>query len=141
MPDATLIRFSPLYAAINLIRDALSGNDSNPPKELLLAANCLDAGLQVCVKMLCANDQIQGAMTMSLARFNRKLKLIDVRDADRKWFPKWIDGYVRFHRLDPDRQLEVSESMVIQFLQSLRDNRYPAWRREQAARAIEAYQN
>ncbi len=77
---------------------------------------------------------------MSLARFKRKLKLVDVHDADRQWFPKWIDGYVRFHSLDPDRQMEVTESMVIQFLQSLRDNRYPAWRRGQAARAIEAYQ-
>lgn len=77
---------------------------------------------------------------MSVARFGRRLKLVDVRDSERTWFPRWLDGYVRFHRLDADRQLEVSESLVVGFLRSLRDNSYPAWKRCQAARAIECYQ-
>ena len=35
----------------------------------------------------------------------------------------------------------VTEAEVVKFLRSLRDNGTPAWRRLQAARAVEAYRN
>ncbi|QEG42743.1 phage integrase N-terminal SAM-like domain-containing protein [Roseimaritima ulvae] len=77
---------------------------------------------------------------MSVSRFKRRLQRSGIRKADVEWFPRWLDGYCRHHRLDPDRQLEISQDRVVSFLQSLRDNRFPAWQRLQAARAIEAYQ-
>ncbi len=35
---------------------------------------------------------------MSLARFKTKLKLLDLRDADRQCFPKWPDQDEMIHR-------------------------------------------
>ena len=77
---------------------------------------------------------------MSLTRFQRRLRAASLGKAERTWFPKWLDGYRRHCRAEPDQDLAVTESLVIGFLRSLRDNRIPAWRRLQAARAIELYQ-
>ncbi len=42
--------------------------------------------------------------------------------------------------LSPER-LEISESLLLQFLRRLRDQGAPAWKRLQAARALEWYQS
>lgn len=77
---------------------------------------------------------------MSLNRFQQRIRAASLRKAEQEWFPKWIDGYRQHCRKDADQDLPVTESLVIGFLRSLRDNRIAAWRRLQAARAIELYQ-
>lgn len=77
---------------------------------------------------------------MSVSRFKRRLQRFAIRKADQDWFPRWLDGYCRHHHFDPDSQMEISEDRVVNFLKSLRDNRFPAWQRLQAARALETYQ-
>ena len=79
-------------------------------------------------------------VTMSLTLFQRRIRGASLGKAERTWFPKWIDGYRRHCRMELDQDLPVTESLVIGFLRSLRDNRIAAWRRLQAARAIELYQ-
>ncbi|QDT10493.1 integron integrase [Stieleria marina] len=77
---------------------------------------------------------------MSFSEFQRKLRFIQLRDSDREWFPKWVDGYARHFHLGPNDKLELDATRVTDFLRSLRDNRYPAWRRLQVAKALECYQ-
>jgi len=77
---------------------------------------------------------------MSLTRFRKRIRGTLLSKAEQTWFPKWIDGYRQHCRADPDQDLPVNETLVIAFLRSLRDNRIVAWRRLQAARAIELYQ-
>lgn len=77
---------------------------------------------------------------MSLDEFKRRVGQLGNSEADRTWFPKWLEGYAQHHRADPTNQLAIDTDSVIAFLRSLRDNRVAAWRRLQAARAIEAYQ-
>jgi len=77
---------------------------------------------------------------MSLSVFNRRIKVVQLSDADREWFPRWIDGYQKHFRLNDSDIIALNDSDVIRFLQSLRDNRYPAWRRLQAAKALDCYQ-
>jgi hypothetical protein len=77
---------------------------------------------------------------MALTRFQRRIRGVSLGKAERAWFPKWVDGYRRHCHAEPDQDLPANESLVIGFLRSLRDNRIPAWRRLQAARAIEMYQ-
>ena len=76
---------------------------------------------------------------MSAETFCRKLPSLPFGKSDRKWFPSWIRRYAG--SLDRSRKeaLPVSESNVIRFLQTLRDNGVPAWQRLQAVRAVEAY--
>ena len=81
-----------------------------------------------------------GGTTLSLTLFQRRIRGASLGKAEQTWFPKWIDGYRRHCRFEPDQDLPVNESLVIGFLRSLRDNRITAWRRLQAARAIEFYQ-
>ncbi|QDS95123.1 hypothetical protein FF011L_39100 [Roseimaritima multifibrata] len=64
---------------------------------------------------------------MSVSRFKRRLQRLAIRKADLDWFPRWLDGYCRHHHFDPDSQMEISEDRVVNFLKSLRDNRFPAW--------------
>lgn len=82
-----------------------------------------------------------------MAMFKRCVALKELAKGDREWFPKWFGGYVRY----VSTQLQVSESnwadavvpvttdYLIGFLRSLRDTKTEAWRRLQAARAIELY--
>jgi len=77
---------------------------------------------------------------MTLAAYKRRIRVVDLKDNDRTWFPRWLDGYLRHHRLEPDCTIKLTEPMVISFLRSLRDHRYAAWQRGQAARALESYQ-
>jgi integron integrase len=77
---------------------------------------------------------------MSFDEFRRRVSLAPLRAADREWFPKWIDGYQRHCGADAATELPLCRESVIEFLRSLRDNRVAAWRRLQAARAIEMYQ-
>ena len=76
---------------------------------------------------------------MSLGEFLRRLDSAPFSNHERKWFPKWLAGYTQHHRFNDD-QSPIEKSLVISFLRSLRDSRLPAWRRLQAARALEAYQ-
>lgn len=77
---------------------------------------------------------------MSLSEFTRRLDRFGVSQAERKWFPKWLEGYAQHWHIDREQRMPVQDELVIGFLRSLRDNRIAAWRRLQAARAIEAYQ-
>ncbi len=76
---------------------------------------------------------------MSLSEYLRRLDSARLPKNEREWFPKWLAGYIQHHRL-PDDQVPVEEALVLSFLRSLRDSNVPAWRRLQAARALEAYQ-
>jgi hypothetical protein len=80
-----------------------------------------------------------GGATMSLAEFLRRLDSAKVSKNDHKWFPKWLAGYAQFHRFH-DSSVSIETSLVLSFLRSLRDSRIPAWRRLQATRALETYQ-
>ena len=77
---------------------------------------------------------------MSLDEFKRRVVHLRCSEADRTWFPKWLEGYAQHHRADSREPLAFDTERVIGFLRALRDNRVAAWRRLQAARAIEAYQ-
>lgn len=61
------------------------------------------------------------------------------------WYPKWVDGYAAFHSLrqiweQGAGELPLDRDLVIAYLRSLRDSGIAAWRRHQAARALEIYQ-
>ncbi len=77
---------------------------------------------------------------MSLERFRQRIRAASLRDAERQWFPRWLDGYRQHCGCNASHDLPINEALVIGFLRSLRDNQIPAWRRLQAARAIELYQ-
>ena len=77
---------------------------------------------------------------MSLQAFQRRVQGASLNEAEATWFPRWVDGYRQHCRLDANSDLPVTEALVLGFLRSLRDNRVAAWRRLQAARAIELYQ-
>lgn len=81
---------------------------------------------------------------MSLQLFQRAVRCMHLKENDREWFPKWMDGYSRHHQqpanLQEHERMAFSRELVIGFLQSLRDRQVPAWRRLQAALAMEAYQ-
>ena len=76
---------------------------------------------------------------MSLQSFLRRLRAVSLTKADAEWFPKWVDAFRKHCHLDEAAKLPVDESHVVGFLRSLRDSRVAAWRRLQAARAIELY--
>jgi hypothetical protein len=42
------------------------------------------------------------------------------REQDKKWFPKWLKGYVRFHgwAADLDKNLDMDPGRVIGYLRS-----------------------
>ena len=70
------------------------------------------------------------------------MTLKNLKDGDRVWLPKWLADYAKFHALnDSDKNIEVTEERVLAYLRSLRDTNVPAWRRLQAANAIDLYQN
>lgn len=77
---------------------------------------------------------------MSLPEFHSRLQRFGCSEVERTWFPRWVVGYAEHCHADPAQRIPIGEDQVIGFLRSLRDNRVPAWRRLQAARAIEAYQ-
>ncbi len=79
-------------------------------------------------------------LAMSLERFQRRIGGASLKKAEATWFPRWVDGYRQHCQLNAQSDLPISETLVIGFLRSLRDNRIAAWRRLQAARAIELYQ-
>ncbi len=76
---------------------------------------------------------------MSVETFCRNLPSLPYGKNDRNWFPKWIRRYAGGLRRGKTDELPVDESVVIRFLQSLRDNGVPAWQRLQGARAVETY--
>ncbi len=78
---------------------------------------------------------------MTVARFRRCVALKTLKDGEREWLRKWLSGYAKFHGVEgEDVQLEMDEARVIAYLRSLRDRKVEAWRRLQAARAMELYQ-
>ncbi len=86
---------------------------------------------------------------MSVAQFRRCVMLSTLAKGDKTWFQKWFGAYARFafkqmedgpKSLDDENlAVPVSETVIISFLQSLRDNGTAAWQRLQAARAIDMY--
>ncbi len=79
---------------------------------------------------------------MSMDLFvGRLARVSQLTSAEKQWFPKWLDGYARFGKLNMEQPIRLDQETVIGFLRSLRDNRVPAWRRLQAARSLELYQS
>ncbi|WP_203329097.1 integron integrase [Candidatus Laterigemmans baculatus] len=77
---------------------------------------------------------------MDLNVFVQRLGRMHLSGAEQTWYPRWVEGYAQHNRLESLTPLPIRENLVIGFLRSLRDNRVPAWRRLQAACALEAYQ-
>ena len=77
---------------------------------------------------------------MSIKDFQRAVKLIEIREQDREWFPKWLRAFAKLTQPNNGGNLELSESLTLKFLRSLRDQGTPAWKRLQAARALKSYQ-
>ena len=81
---------------------------------------------------------------MSLDRYRQSLALLNLRPNEIQWFPKWLGAYAGDHQVKrqiaPGDDIPVEWDLVIGFLRNLRDNQVQAWRRLQAARAIEIYQ-
>lgn len=82
---------------------------------------------------------------MSADRYRQALALMNLSDNELTWYPKWVDGYAGFHSFKSrwetsSGQLPITRELVVAYLRSLRDTRVPAWRRLQAARALEVYQ-
>ena len=78
---------------------------------------------------------------MTVASFRRCVALKKLKDGDRQWLPKWLSAYAKFHGVkSEDVQLDMDEARAIAFLRSLRDRKVEAWRRLQAMRAMELYQ-
>ena len=71
------------------------------------------------------------------------LAIGQVREDDRKWYPRWFGSYVAFHRLQyskhPVERMPMNMEMVVAFLQSLRDRSVKAWQRLQAVEALYVY--
>jgi hypothetical protein len=81
---------------------------------------------------------------MSLDRYRQSLALLNLQPNEIKWFSRWLCAYAGDHqvkrRIAPRDDIPVEWDLVIGFLRNLRDNHVQAWRRLQAARAIEIYQ-
>ena len=81
---------------------------------------------------------------MSFQDYQRAVALMNLRQPDKVWFPKWVKGYAQHHRLTVTAdggQLKLSQELLINYLQALRDSGVAAWQRLQAARALETYQS
>lgn len=82
---------------------------------------------------------------MATNQFRQQLAVLNVTPIDSEWFPKWVEAYeasLPVRAKQNNRPLvPVELDLVIGFLRQLRDNRVEAWRRLQAARAIELYQS
>jgi integron integrase len=86
---------------------------------------------------------------MSVSQFRRCVLLSTLSEADKTWFPKWFGSYAifAFKRLESSQKsidndvlmVPISDTLVKDYLISLRDNGTKAWQRLQAARAIEMY--
>ena len=59
---------------------------------------------------------------------------------ERAWFPRWIRRFHGFLREERISQSDLSCDTVVSFLRRLVDNQVPAWQRQQAAKAIGAYE-
>ena len=81
---------------------------------------------------------------MSLDRYRQSLAGMNLRPNEATWFPKWLAAYASDRqvklRINAEGDVPVELDRVIGFLRNLRDNQVQAWRRLQAARAIEIYQ-
>ncbi len=82
---------------------------------------------------------------MSADRFRQALALMNLSEKERIWYPNWLQGYAGFHRASDaweqgNRELPLDRDLLIAYLRSLHDSGIPAWRRHQAARALEIYQ-
>ncbi len=82
---------------------------------------------------------------MSLDNYRQSLAVMNLRPNELQWFPKWLGAYAEDKqvkpRIAPGGELPIDRDLVIGFLKRLRDNHVQAWRRLQAARAIEIYQS
>jgi len=86
----------------------------------------------------------ESRMSEFLALYKRCLAVKSLHENAAKWFPKWFEAYVRFHRFHTKESIErvpVTEELLIGFLRNLRDKKLAAWQRLQATEAIEAYHN
>ena len=81
---------------------------------------------------------------MSLERYRTCLGFLNLPANELEWFPRWMKAHAEFPSVVSARGMSsehcVTRELVIEFLQSLRDRKIEAWRRLQAARAIEIYQ-
>ena len=81
---------------------------------------------------------------MSLERYRQALAVMNLRPNEIQWFTQWVSAYATSPQVQPkvanNGGIPVDRDLVIGFRKSLRDKRVEAWRRLQAARAIEIYQ-
>lgn len=81
---------------------------------------------------------------MSVERYQACLGFLNLLANELEWFPRWLKAYAEFPSVVAARgtsnDCKVTRELVIEYLQSLRDRKIEAWRRLQAARAIEIYQ-
>ena len=76
---------------------------------------------------------------MSLLQLKRAVGAGTFRSNDKVWFPRWVEKYAAFHKQRPDRRLTIGRQQVVDFLISLKTSGAAAWRRLQAARALDFY--
>lgn len=74
---------------------------------------------------------------MSLSEFLQRIDRTDLPKNEKQWFPKWLAGYASHHQLNDVEPIPLESDLVLSFLRSFRDTRHPAWRRLQAAHALE----
>ena len=85
---------------------------------------------------------------MSFQSFQLEISQYPIKDSEKQWFPKWLQRYVSYlknegHQIEVQGMgdIPVSESLVLEFLKSIRDSGSPAWQRLQALNAIDCYRN
>lgn len=83
-------------------------------------------------------------MTEFVELYKRCIAVKNLNENAAKWFPRWFETYVLYHRFHTKESVErvpVTQDLLIRFLQNLRDKKIAAWQRLQATEAIEAYHN
>jgi hypothetical protein len=76
---------------------------------------------------------------MSVELFRDRLAKSRLHPNDIKWMPSWFLEFAKGKKL-VDGKLPFAYQDVLGFLQGLRDRKFPAWQRLQAARSLEWYQ-
>ena len=79
---------------------------------------------------------------MSLSQFRKELADSSFREADKKWFPTWLLRYAGTVQPKPsgNSKIPVTQEQVIAFCRQLLASDTATWKRLQAVRAVQAYQ-
>ena len=80
-------------------------------------------------------------IAMSSAKFTSVLKSAKLRENDRIWFGRWVDGYRKSCGVGPNARVPVQRDSVIAMLRGQKAKGGEAWQRLQIVKAIEYYRN